>query len=205
MTVTSYLGCCYQSNCYGSIVNGTNASSDRTPAPGSLRLVQEFVNTLDAEEGRDLLADRDTFSAWLQAQGLAAAGPPPRDRDIAVARELREALRSLLGVNAGGEPDPEAAALVNRMSAQAPVRVELGPDGAATLQGGGVVAAVLAAAGTAMLDGSWMRLKACLDPGCGWAFYDRSRNRSGQWCDTTCGSRHKVRAYRARQRHTPTQ
>ena len=56
-----------------------------------------------------------------------------------------------------------------------------------------------------MLDGSWTRLKACLDTGCGWAFYDRSRNRSGQWCDTTCGSRHKVRAYRARRRHTATQ
>ena len=177
--------------------------SDRAPAPGPLRLVQEFVNTLDADGGRDLLADRETYSAWLQAQGIAAADP--LSGDIAAARELREALRALLCVNAGADPDPDAAALVNDMSSRAPVRVELGPDGAATLQGGGVVAAVLAAAGTAMLDGSWTRLKACLDPGCGWAFYDRSRNRSGQWCDTACGSRHKVRAYRARQRHTPTQ
>jgi len=179
--------------------------SDRAPAPGPLGLVQTFVNTLDAEERRDLLASRETFSAWLQEQGLAAAGPPPGERDIAQARELREALRALLGVNAGAEPDPDAAALVNRMSIRAAVRIEVGPDGAATLQGGGVVGAVLAAAGTAMLDGSWTRLKACLDPGCGWAFYDRSRNRSGQWCDTTCGSRHKVRAYRARRRHTPAQ
>jgi predicted RNA-binding Zn ribbon-like protein len=170
-----------------------------------LRLVQEFVNTLDAEEGEDLLAGRETFSAWLHEQGLAAAGAAPRDRDVAAARELREALRALLRVNAGADPDPQAAAVVNRMSLRAPVHVQLGPDGAATLEGGGLVAAVLAAAGPAMLDGSWTRLKACLDPGCGWAFYDRSRNRSGQWCDTTCGSRHKVRAYRARQRHTPPQ
>jgi predicted RNA-binding Zn ribbon-like protein len=179
--------------------------SDRAPAPGPLALVQEFVNTLDAEEDRDLLANRDTFSAWLQEQGLAAAGPPPGERDLAAARELREALRALLAANAGADPDPDATALVNRMSSRAPVRLELGPDGAATLSGGGVFGAVLAAAGTAMLDGSWTRLKACLDPGCGWAFYDRSRNRSGHWCDTTCGSRHKVRAYRARQRHTPPQ
>jgi len=187
-------------------VTHATESSGRAPAPAPLRLVQEFVNTLDAEEGRDLLADRDTFSAWLQEHGLAAAGPPPRDREIAAATELREALRALLRVNSGADPDPEAAALVNRMSAQAPVRVELGPDGAATLQGAGVVAAVLAAAGTAMLDGTWVRLKACVDPECGWAFYDRSRNRSGQWCDmAVCGSRHKVRAYRSRQRHTPAQ
>ena len=186
-------------------MSAASTEPDRIPAPEPLRLVQEFVNTLDAEEGRDLLADRDGFSAWLQEHGLAAAGTAPGDRDIAAARELREALRALLRVNAGADPDPEAAAVVNRMSSRAPIRVELGADGAATLQGGGLAAAVLAAAGSAMLDGSWVRLKACLDPGCGWAFYDRSRNRSGQWCDATCGSRHKVRAYRARQRHTPTQ
>jgi predicted RNA-binding Zn ribbon-like protein len=185
---------------------------DRAPAPGSLRLVQEFVNTLDVEEGRDLLVDGNALSAWLQEQGLAAAGPPPSDRDVATATELREALRGLLRVNAGAGPDPEAAALVNRLSALAPIRVELGANGAATLHaadGTGVEAAmgaILAAAGTAMLDGSWSRLKACVDPGCGWAFYDRSRNRSGQWCDmAVCGSRHKVRAYRSRQRDTPTQ
>jgi predicted RNA-binding Zn ribbon-like protein len=177
--------------------------SGRAPAPEPLRLVQEFVNTLDAEEGRDLLADRRTFTAWLQQQGPAVTGPPPTHRDIAAATELREALRALLRTNAGGDPDAEAATLVNRMAAEVPVRVEVGPDGAATLQGTGVLAAVLAAAGTAMLDGTWPRLKACVDPGCGWAFYDRSRNRSGQWCDmAVCGSRHKVRAYRSRKRGT---
>ena len=177
--------------------------SGRAPAPEPLRLVQEFVNTLDAEEGRDLLADRDSFSAWVQEQGLAADGPRPADRDLAAATELREALRALLRVNAGGDPDADATALVNRMSADAPVRVEIGAGGAATLQGDGVLAAVLAAAAAAMLDGTWPRLKACADPGCGWAFYDRSRNRSGQWCDmAVCGSRHKVRAYRSRQRGT---
>jgi predicted RNA-binding Zn ribbon-like protein len=181
----------------------TPGPTGRAPAPGPLRLVQEFVNTLDAEEGRDLLADRTTFTAWLQEQGPALTGPAPTDRDIAAATELREALRALLRTNAGGDADAEAAALVNRMSEEAPVRVEVGTDGAATLQGAGVVAAVLAATGTAMLDGTWPRLKACVDPDCGWAFYDRSRNRSGQWCDmAVCGSRHKVRAYRSRKRGT---
>jgi predicted RNA-binding Zn ribbon-like protein len=181
----------------------TTESSARAPAPGPLRLVQEFVNTLDAEEGRDLLADRETFSAWLHEQGLAVTDGPPGDREIAAAVELREALRALLRVNAGGDPDAEAAALVNRMSAGSPVRLELGPGGGAALRGTGLPAAVLAAVGTAMLDGSWSRLKACADRDCGWAFYDRSRNRSGHWCDmAVCGSRHKVRAYRSRQRGT---
>jgi predicted RNA-binding Zn ribbon-like protein len=181
----------------------TTEDSGRAPAPGPLRLVQEFVNTLDVEAGRDLLADRHTFTAWLQEHGLRDAGDPPGEPDIATATELREALRALLRVNAGGESDPDAAALVNRLSARAPVRVEVGPDGTPALRGDGILAAVLAAAGTAMLDGSWSRLKACVDPDCEWAFYDRSRNRSGHWCDmAVCGSRHKVRAYRSRQRGT---
>lgn len=171
--------------------------------------MQEFVNTLDVEEGRDLLADPESLRAWLQEQGLAHADAAPGDREVVAAAELREALRGLLRANAGGDADPKAAALVNRLSARAPVRVELGGDGTASLRaagGGGIdgaLAAVLAAAGTAMLDGSWSRLKACVDPDCGWAFYDRSRNRSGHWCDmAVCGSRHKVRAYRSRRRGT---
>ena len=63
------------------------------------------------------------------------------------------------------------------------------------------LASLLAAAAvvaTAMLDGSWPRVKVCRQ--CEWAFYDRSRNRSGQWCAMrVCGSRVKTRAYRARQ------
>jgi predicted RNA-binding Zn ribbon-like protein len=181
----------------------------RAPAPGPLGLVQEFVNTLDVEEGQDLLADPESLRSWFQEHGLADAGPAPGDADVAAVAELREALRRLLRVNSGADADPEAAALVNRLSARAPVRVELRTDGTATLHAAGrggvqdAMATVLAAAGTAMLDGSWSRLKACVDPDCGWAFYDRSRNRSGQWCDmAVCGSRHKVRAYRSRQRGT---
>ena len=44
-------------------------------------------------------------------------------------------------------------------------------------------------------DGTWSRLKACREDDCHWAFYDRSRNRSGQWCVmAVCGNRNKARA-----------
>ncbi|MGZ6979737.1 MAG: CGNR zinc finger domain-containing protein, partial [Acidimicrobiia bacterium] len=43
--------------------------------------------------------------------------------------------------------------------------------------------------------------KACRHDECQWAFYDRSRNRSGQWCVmAVCGNRNKARSYRERQR-----
>ncbi len=41
----------------------------------------------------------------------------------------------------------------------------------------------------------------CSSDTCQWAFYDRSKNRSGRWCSMqVCGNRTKTRAYRARQR-----
>jgi hypothetical protein len=49
-------------------------------------------------------------------------------------------------------------------------------------------------------DGTWRRLKACGNPDCRWAFYDRSHSGAGAWCDmATCGNRIKNR--RLRQRH----
>ena len=53
----------------------------------------------------------------------------------------------------------------------------------------------------AQRDGTWPRLKACGNPECQWAFYDRSHSRAGAWCDmATCGNRIKNRRLRQRQR-----
>jgi predicted RNA-binding Zn ribbon-like protein len=50
-------------------------------------------------------------------------------------------------------------------------------------------------------DDTWPRLKACRNPECRWAFYDRSHSQQGRWCDmSVCGNRIKNRALRARQR-----
>jgi predicted RNA-binding Zn ribbon-like protein len=62
---------------------------------------------------------------------------------------------------------------------------------------GAVVGPIVAIVYEAMVNGTWARLKACRADDCHWAFYDRSRNRSGTWCDMAdCGNRAKVRAYR---------
>ena len=42
----------------------------RAPAPGSLRLVQALVNTLNAETGRDLLGTAAEAARWLAAGRL---------------------------------------------------------------------------------------------------------------------------------------
>jgi len=49
-------------------------------------------------------------------------------------------------------------------------------------------------------EGIWSRLKVCPNEACQWAFYDRSRNRSGRWCMMeVCGNRMKARSFRQRQ------
>jgi predicted RNA-binding Zn ribbon-like protein len=67
----------------------------------------------------------------------------------------------------------------------------------------GAIARLMAIVATARGDGSWHRLKACPRDSCEWAFYDRSKNRSGRWCTMeSCGNVEKARSYR--ERHKPT-
>jgi predicted RNA-binding Zn ribbon-like protein len=152
-------------------------------APEPLRLVQQFVNTIDLEHQREWMPD------WLGAHGLPAS-------DFDRATSLREALRALLRANSGGAPSPDAAAIVN--AAARGVGVEL-RDGKVVLVGADAIGEVTAVVLTAMLDGIWPRLKVCRN--CEWSFYDFSKNRSGSWCSMQlCGNRLKTRAYRKRRR-----
>ena len=154
------------------------------PAPEPLRRVQLFVNSTDRENGREWLP------AWLEEHNVPVSA-------TARATELREALRRLLHVNNVGGAAPEAIRVVDR-AAQTSVVVELSESGVA-LSGKDALGQVTAAALTAMLDGTWPRLKVCRN--CEWAFYDNSKNRAGSWCSMQlCGNRKKTRAYRARRR-----
>jgi predicted RNA-binding Zn ribbon-like protein len=210
-----YVGYGHQSNENGGILKSVADHPARDPAPGSLRLVQEFVNTRDVESGDDRLAGPEGLATWLHEQALPGAAGPFGRADVTRARQLREALRALLRANSGGAPDPAAAAVVNSASERAPLRLSVDEDGEAHLEGAAdgragidpALARILAAAYTGMAEGAWGRLKVCADKDCEWSFYDRSRNHSGQWCDmAVCGGRHKVRAYRARRApgHTPS-
>ena len=61
------------------------------------------------------------------------------------------------------------------------------------------IAALLAIVYDAMRRGYWPRLKACRKESCRWAYYDRSKNGSGVWCDmAVCGNRMKAKRRRNR-------
>ena len=61
-----------------------------------------------------------------------------------------------------------------------------------------VLAPLLVQALEAMQADTWRRFKLCREPSCRASFFDASRAASRTWCAMrTCGSRNKMRRYRA--------
>jgi predicted RNA-binding Zn ribbon-like protein len=163
-------------------------------APGSLRVVQEFLNTRNDEAGLEWLDTPAALRRWLAERGLGS--PRVRRTDVERARQLREALRDVV---AARNPSPRSVRLLERAADEAGFTLRFDGTGDATLaaaSGGvsGALGSVLLAVAVAVADGTWARLKTCQN--CRWAFYDHSRNRSAKWCSMTlCGNRLKTRAY----------
>ena len=175
-------------------------------APGSLGLVQDFVNTHDTEVAKDELATPEALRAWLTGRELLSGGSLTA-ADQASAVRLREALRRLLAANNDGSTPPEAdLALLNEVAVACRLHPRFGPGPSVRLEPSaeglpGALGRVAAAAAEAMNDGTWHRLKVCADDRCQWAFYDQSKNRSGHWCSMeVCGNRTKARQFRERRR-----
>ena len=174
--------------------------------PRELAAVQALVNTVDLEAGDDQLDSPEALRRFLTGHGLLAASEPVGQADLALAVELREALRAMLRVNHGEPMDPAALEVVNRAAAGLPLQVAFDEEGRPALGPGsaggrGALAALMAGVAEASAQGTWERLKACSAESCQWAFYDRSKNRSGRWCSMqTCGNRTKTRTYRSRRR-----
>jgi predicted RNA-binding Zn ribbon-like protein len=174
------------------------------PAPMPLLLVQAFVDTVDADNGTDELAEPATARAWLAKADLIPAETVLTNGDLELARDARESFRALIGRDplTAEQRRPLDAVLAQAqppLDVTADGQVRLGAEPAGQLADG--LVRLLLIVRDAQLDGTWDRLKLCANPDCRWAFYDRSHSRRGQWCDmTTCGNRIKNRNLRARQR-----
>lgn len=179
------------------------APAKRAPEP--LRVVQQFVNSADLETGEDDLGSAAALAAWLRERDLLPPGTVTAT-DHRRALDVREGLRAVLFVHSGGEPDPVAVKRLERAAAHAALRASFRagePPELAPACGGvsGALAQLLGIVAASATDGTWHRLKVCADHGCRWAFYDRSKNRSGRWCSMAeCGNQEKARSYRARRR-----
>jgi predicted RNA-binding Zn ribbon-like protein len=176
------------------------------PAPGTLALVQDFVNTRNYFHGGELLGDAEEAARRLVECGLLKKGESVGESERQRLVSFREALRGLLlAHNGAAESGPDAKSL-NDLAAAAALRVRFGADGHPVLGPASengpadrVVARLLAEMVRAEAEGRWGRLKACRNEGCRWVFYDASKNGMGRWCNMqVCGARHKMRAYRER-------
>src|SRR5579862_6350827 len=171
------------------------AHVDFKAAPMPLLRVQAFVDTLDLDLRRDILADPAEARVWLA--------------DARLAREARESIRALIGHDAGSGPlTPDDLEPLETVLREAQPRLDVTAGGRVRLAAGASpvtlaegILGLLLIIRDAQADGSWDRLKLCSNPDCQWAFYDRSHSRQGAWCDmASCGNRLKNRNLRARRR-----
>jgi predicted RNA-binding Zn ribbon-like protein len=181
--------------------------TEAKPAPMPLLLVQAFVNTRDLEDESDLLSDADGARAWLANAGLLSPDAPMASADLELAQTVRESIRGLLE---SGDGDMQSAADLEPLRELANThrpRLTVGDGGVLGLENprhdnlSDGLFDLLLIIRRAQQDGSWSRLKVCANPDCRWAFYDRSRNQQGNWCNMAlCGNRLKNRQLRARRR-----
>jgi predicted RNA-binding Zn ribbon-like protein len=180
-------------------------------------LALELANTRFASRGheREGLEAPEDLAAWLrQVRDRLPLVPGDRDldaiapADLAAAREVRDALRTLFtAATACTAPDQETAEILNRTVRAAPRWRELSvqPEPAAVMRTAAPpIAAALGAIAeeaVSLLAGPGAAtLRACSAPGC-MLFYRKDHPRRA-WCSPRCSNR--VRAARHYARRTAT-
>jgi predicted RNA-binding Zn ribbon-like protein len=179
----------------------------------AVQVLEALLNTADRYNGVDELETVRGGNARLGSVGVLRAGIHLDGAGLRTMRAVRECLRRLAAANTHGDgPAPDDVQELSDLLAPGLLRLELqaAPDLAATLSPAKADRALPAALGTiaaAINDvvqaDAWPRFKACANEDCQWAFYDRSRSRTGRWCDMrACGNLLKARAYRQRRAAT---
>jgi predicted RNA-binding Zn ribbon-like protein len=176
--------------------------------------VHPALDLINSGHGRahgfpDLLEKQGWLERFLLHWGYEAAGSPTeREREKLVA--FRRLLTRIVdSADEGKSPSPADHAELNRVLAARTVARDL------VASGGGfqlrlvpprrdwawVLSEIAASLADLLVHGETDRIKVCDNQDCRFAFYDLSKNRSRRWCaQRTCGNRHKVREFRARQR-----
>lgn len=194
----------------GTLPTAGRDPSDRSPAPGALRLVQALVNTLSGHTLADLIGTPADAAQWLITAGLLPPGSAVTSAEQRSLAELRESVRAMLETHTHRTSDAAAASRLTVALLPARLMITADPAGAVRLASadqypfaravGAIAIAIAESAGC----GTWARLKSCPGHRCGWAFYDRSPAGRSQWCSMQlCGARAKMRAYRRRQADLP--
>ncbi|WP_265516021.1 CGNR zinc finger domain-containing protein [Nitratireductor luteus] len=188
------------------------------------RLCLDFVNTVNSRSRpatKDYLPDYSSLTGWCRQTGAldaptlsglnvrAASEPAASAAAHREAIALREALYRVFRAAIVGPPSPpQDLALLNHWLREARSRQVLAErDSGFEWRWEDLcqellapLMAVAVSAGALLAGDDLKRLKDCPEPeGCGWLFYDETRNSSRRWCSMDhCGGAAKARRYAAR-------
>jgi predicted RNA-binding Zn ribbon-like protein len=215
---------------HGDAVVGYLMTSERM-ALANLRLLGgalclDFVNSIENRTGHapeDFLTSYPDLVRWAQHAGLiddatarrlitrAAADEPAALEALHQALALRSALHHLLfAVATGRDPNPADLDQLQRVYTDATSGATLVPAGkrfawewrSDEQRLDQLLWPVARSAVELLTTGDRRRIKVCENPyGCGWLFYDGSKNGSRRWCSMGgCGSQVKMRRQYAKRR-----
>jgi predicted RNA-binding Zn ribbon-like protein len=173
--------------------------------PPYLEPVHAFVNTVDVEEGTDLLTGPAELTAWLRTAGLLGAAGRATAAQLRLALDLRQVLRAFALANNGVAPSTADLTLARRCFDRLPViaggtgEVPLQPRSTAAVPA--ALTRIVAGYATARAAGEWTRLRRCPADDCAWVFWDSTPRSARRWCSMrVCGNRAKARTYASRTR-----
>ncbi|MET0863135.1 MAG: ABATE domain-containing protein [Nakamurella sp.] len=178
--------------------------------PGTLFV--EFMLTGGPDElaRYDNLHDIADLEQWAAASRLAL-GPATLSvvaADLAIARDLRDALWRLSRQSMAGRPaGPVDLATLNKAASFPPLVPQMGVDGGSFWVLPSTASALLSTVARDAIEvltgPRAARLRECEADDCQLVFLDTSRPGTRRWCSMErCGNRHKVRALRARRATT---
>jgi predicted RNA-binding Zn ribbon-like protein len=171
------------------------------------KLCLEFANTADWHASGHPVENIYSYQnlvEWAVRIGI-------RSPEAAEEFELREAIYAIfVAIAKQSAPAPSDLAILNEALPHAFTLPEIVPVGAGygwRWRGDesgldGILWPIVRSAARLLTDGEHSRIGQCADDrGCGYLFYDTSRNRSRRWCDmSSCGNRAKSQRHYARHR-----
>ncbi|GGT01616.1 CGNR zinc finger domain-containing protein [Streptomyces chromofuscus] len=193
----------------------TTEASPLTQPPAA-DVVLRFVNTHPAGPHRlpERFASATDLHAWLLEQAIASETTHVTEADAATARELREALITVLLAHSADQGTTshvlaEAESYLRHAASRYPLITVVTASGASLAPAQsdvpGLFATVLANATELAQAGVWDRVRACRHQPCHFGFFDRTRNKNAVYCGPRCGSRESMRAYRQRKKALTSQ
>jgi predicted RNA-binding Zn ribbon-like protein len=181
----------------------------------------DFLNSVARIYGElvDFFQSDGDVLAWLARAGWPVERDAGTTRDghrqgrfglLHAALTLRDVIRTLVERRKVGkrtEPDALNAFLAESRSF---LRITSRKDGSIDLQrkwkqrsAEEILAPLAESAAELLADGDFNLIRGCEDADCVLWFYDRTKSHHRRWCSmATCGNRHKVAAFRARQQRS---